>query len=135
MSKSRKTKNKPGKKSGNRINQTLVTKPLGMRNMIDYELPTRLALIAMAANKFNGDNLGHLYSLGDMCQRITTEQHIKLHSGTVMYLCQRIRNEHICDKNTAYSIGVSVNLLMDWLNTQSNGAISKATHDAIREMA
>ena len=135
MSASRKTNRKPGKKSGARINNVLALKPLGIRNLISYELPTRAAILALENKTYDDQHLAHLYSLGDICRRIAIEQHIKTHAATVMRLCVQIHNEKSSDAMVVDSMRISANLLLEWMNRKSNSEISHAAHAALKELA
>ena len=121
------------KKRGARIKNTLALKPLGIRNMIAYELPTRAAIVAVDAGDFNSTNIAHLYSLGDMCQRIAKEVYILRHAEAVCRIASDIHSAGHCDAGKAQSLTVSSNLLLDWLLTQSNKQISDAAQGALRE--
>jgi hypothetical protein len=134
MSASRKKVRKPGKKTGARIKHTIALKPLGMRNLINYELPTRAAILALEHGVHNADHIAHLYSLGDMARRITVEMHVKAHADTVIRLCEQIYQDGCCKESVANSMRVSTNLLLEWMNEQSNFAISNAANEAIKEI-
>lgn len=123
------------RKSGAKIKHRLAIKPIGMRNMLAYELPIRAALVALESGIQTKDHLANLYSLGDMAARMTSETHILAHADTVKRLCHQIYESKGCGEMAYLSMQVSVNLLMTWLNKQSNYAISCASHDAIRELS
>lgn len=135
MSASRKPIRKPGKKTGARINHTLALKPLGIRNLIAYELPTRAAIVALESKAHTSDHLAHLYSLGDMARRISSLSHIQSHAASVMRMCESIHQSGGCSAMVVDSMSVSTNLLLEWINQQSNAAISLAANKAIKELA
>ena len=121
------------RKRGAKIKHTMALKPLGIRNLIAYELPTRAAIVAVEAGDFNSTNIAHLYSLGDMCQRIAREVYILRHAEAVCRIASDIHSAGHCDAGKAQSLTVSANLLLDWLLTQSNKQISDAAQGALRE--
>ncbi len=135
MSASRKPIRKPGKKTGARITHTLALKPLGIRNLIAYELPTRAAIVAIENQAYTSDHLAHLYSLGDMARRISSLPHIQSHAASVMRMCESIHQSGGCGEMVADSMRVSANLLLEWINQQSNAAISHAANKAIKELS
>lgn len=131
----RKPIRKPGKKTGARINHTLVLKPLGLRNMITYELPARTAIVAIQSGVQTSDHLAYLYSLGDIASRIATEPHIRNHAASVMRMCDQIYQAGGCGALMTESMRISTDILMRWLNEQNNHSISLAAASAIRELA
>ena len=130
-----KSKSKPGKKSGARINQTMVAKPLNMRNLTDHELPARAALLALESGYYDMTHLENLYSLGDMCGRMATEHYIEIHADTTMALCEHIRANKKCGNWELVSMRASSGVLLEWLNKQSNADILKSSTMAIKELS
>jgi hypothetical protein len=123
------------KKRGKKIHNSVALNPLNQKRFIDFELPTRSALLALFNDVATVDHLAHLYALGDLSSRISKEPHIIAHAATVMRLCSVIYDAKCKASETVTSSMIaSANLLLDWMGEQRNADISKHAQEAIRDM-
>ena len=136
MSKDRKPSHAPGRKSGARINQSLVTIPFNVKLSEKWEMGARSALVALNADVANQDHLIDLYTLADIADRISKEPYIKHHASAIKRICYDISvHDFKCGGLTYQAMLVSTDLLLGWLLAQRNYAILKNANHAIRELA
>lgn len=119
------------RKQGRKIKNNLALKPLGVKNT-RYELDARAALLAMKHNVQTQQHLVDLYVLADICERMSDERYIKVHSASVKNLIEQVyATEHVGHMEYT-AMEPSADILLGFFAKQKNSDIARVCLEAVR---
>lgn len=119
------------KKRGKKIKNRLALQPLGVKNT-KYELDARAALLAIKHNVFQEQHLVDLYVLADICERMTDERYIKVHSTSVKNLIELAYQNGRVGHMEYASMEPSSDVLLGFFKGAKNADIARACMEAAK---
>lgn len=120
------------RKRGRTINHRVTLKPLGMKDP-RYERKARAALVAIQHNVFLEKHLVDLYVLADICQRLSDERYIKVHSASVKNLIEQAYKAGRVERLEYAAIEPSADVLLQFFAVQKNLDIARVSLNAAKQ--
>lgn len=116
---------------GARIKNALALKPLCFKNT-KYELDARAALVAIKHNVFNQQHLVDLYVLADICERLSDERYIRVHSSSVKALVEKAHDTEHVGHFDYVAIEPSADVLLGFFRNAKNADIARVCLEAAK---
>lgn len=119
------------RKSGAKFKHKLAVKPLGFKNT-KYELDAHAALVAIKHNVFTQQHLVDLFVLADICERLTDERYIRVHSASVKRLIEAAYETDHVGHFDYVAIEPSADVLLGYFRNAKNADIARVCLEAAK---